>query len=112
MSNIIRKLKSPVDRSGSVLPVVLEHKEATSKRVKEIKQALRAKSANYVPKHRRSDEGLMVSAIAKDESTELAAQKLRAKLLIDAKILDVDGNFHKDYFSAETIARNKVHKGM
>ncbi len=39
----------------------------------------------------------------------------RAKLLISAKILDKKGNYHKDFFSTETVekskARNKAHAG-
>lgn len=36
--------------------------------------------------------------------------KRRAELLVSAKILDEDGNYHKDYFSEETVAKSKQNK--
>jgi hypothetical protein len=36
--------------------------------------------------------------------------KRRAELLVSAKILDEDGNYHKDFFSKETIEKNKTRK--
>ncbi len=34
----------------------------------------------------------------------------RAALLIKAKILDENGNYHKDYFRPETVEKSKARK--
>jgi hypothetical protein len=34
----------------------------------------------------------------------------RAGLLISAKILDKDGNYHKDFFRPETVEKSKARK--
>ena len=34
----------------------------------------------------------------------------RATLLVSAKVLDKNGDYHKDFFRNETVEKNKVHK--
>ena len=45
----------------------------------------------------------LIESVKKRKSTP---EEMR-DLLIKAKVLDEDGNYHKDYFSKETIERNK-----
>lgn len=44
------------------------------------------------------------------EFTSSLTPEQRAELLIRAKILDEDGNYHKDFFSEETVEKSKRRK--